>query len=77
MSTKKSEEEQRRVFTIPEVARIFGINRNLAYELARTGQFPILRLGKRIVVPKIALDQMLSNAGVTKTDEEANREFEE
>ena len=34
-------------------ADVIGIGRTLAYELARTGDFPIrlLRLGRRVVVP--------------------------
>jgi hypothetical protein len=34
-------------------AAVIGIGRTLAYDLARTGDFPIrtLRLGRRVVVP--------------------------
>ena len=52
-------EEQRRVYTIPEVGEILGINRNLAYQLVRTGEIPAIRLGKRLVCPKAALHRML------------------
>ena len=36
----------------PEVAVVLGISRAGAYELARSDDFPALRIGNRIVVPK-------------------------
>jgi excisionase family DNA binding protein len=45
--------------TVPEVARTLGISRGLAYEMARTGKLPTLRFGKRLVVPKKAVQDML------------------
>jgi excisionase family DNA binding protein len=56
------EGRERLCFSVPEAARMLGISRGLAYELARSGQRPVLRLGKRLLVPRIALDRMLSLA---------------
>ena len=50
--------------SIPEVARLLGINRMLAYSLARKGEIPAVRLGHRVVVPKAALEQMLTHPTV-------------
>lgn len=36
-----------------------GIGRNNAYEGVRTGSIPSIRVGKRILVPKVALDRLL------------------
>lgn len=47
------------VFTIPEVAQILRISRNFGYELARRGEIPIIRFGRRIVVPKAPFERML------------------
>ena len=50
--------------TIPEVARALGISRGLAYELAKRDELPVkvLRLGeKRMVVPRLALEELLSS----------------
>ena len=50
--------------TILEAAKILGISRNLAYELAREGTIPSLKLGsRRILVPQNALEKMLSEGG--------------
>ena len=51
------------VYTVPQVAKMFGINRNLAYDLARRGTLPVIRLGKRLVCPRAAIDRMLQLSG--------------
>jgi len=48
---------------IEEAAQLLGIGRQTAYDLARQGKLPVLRLGKRLVVPKVALERMLADAG--------------
>jgi excisionase family DNA binding protein len=50
---------EKSVYTVAQVAKMLGINRNLAYELARRGELPALRLGKRLVCPKQAIDRLL------------------
>ena len=54
---------EKSVYTVAQVAKMFGINRNLAYELARRGELPAIRLGKRLVCPKVAIDRMLREPG--------------
>tara|TARA_Y100000588_G_scaffold103673_1_gene113027 strand:+ start:1951 stop:2136 length:186 start_codon:yes stop_codon:yes gene_type:complete len=53
-----------KTLTVEEAAKVLGIGRQKAYELAREGKLPVLRLGKRILVPRIALDRMLERAGM-------------
>lgn len=55
-------------FTIPEAAKILGIGRTAAYDAARTGQIPVIKIGKRLLVPKTALDRMLSEAGCPQAE---------
>ena len=58
--------------TIPEVARVLGISRGLAYELAKRDELPVrvLRLGdKRMVIPRIALERMLGEASKDVSDD--------
>ncbi len=45
--------------TIAQVAEVLGISRGLAYQLARNGQLPILRLGNRMVVSRIRLEEFI------------------
>ncbi len=44
------------LFTVPEAASILRISRNSAYELLRQNVVPHIRLGRRILVPKQALE---------------------
>jgi excisionase family DNA binding protein len=54
--------EGRLVVTVTEAAELLGISRGLAYELARAGQLPSLRLGRRLIVPRAALLEWLQRA---------------
>jgi excisionase family DNA binding protein len=49
--------------TVEAAARELGISRNTAYECARTGQIPTVRLGRRLLVPRAALEAMLRGEG--------------
>ena len=53
------------VLTIEEAARLLKIGRSCAYEAARRGELPILRMGRRMLVPKAALERLLEG----KTEE--------
>lgn len=65
------------VMTVEEAARVLRIGRSAAYEQARrylatggTQGLPVVRLGRRLRVPRQALARMLSlNAGVKPRDE--------
>ncbi len=45
--------------TIVAAAKRLKIGRNQAYEAARNGQIPVIRIGRRLLVPTAALDRML------------------
>jgi excisionase family DNA binding protein len=47
------------VLTVEEAGRVLRISRNSAYEAARIGQLPTLRIGRRVLVPTAALLRML------------------
>ena len=49
----------RLTFTITEASQLLGISRALAYHMARTGKLPTLRFGKRMVVPRQAIEKLL------------------
>ncbi len=48
----KSYDELPLMLSVPEVAAVLGISRAGAYELVRREDFPALKIGSRIVVPK-------------------------
>jgi excisionase family DNA binding protein len=48
--------------TVEEAARLLGISRTLAYELVTRDELPHLRLGRRIVVSRRALELLVDGA---------------
>jgi excisionase family DNA binding protein len=50
---------ERRTLSVPEAAKALGIGLSCAYEAARTGDLPTVKIGKRILVPTAALDRLL------------------
>ena len=52
----------RLTITINEAASALGIGRTLAYEAARTGQLPTLRIGRRVLVPVFALAELVARS---------------
>lgn len=45
--------------TAQEVADALGVSVGLVYEAARRHELPFLRIGKRLVMPKAALEKVL------------------
>jgi excisionase family DNA binding protein len=50
----------RLTISVEEAARMLGISRGAAYTHARDGSLPTVRFGKRLLVPKAALEKLLS-----------------
>jgi len=50
----------RSVYTVRQFAALAGIGLQSAYQAARDGTIPTIRFGRRIVIPKAALDAMLN-----------------
>ena len=57
--------EKRLCITVPEAAAMLGLSRNFAYELVKQGQLPVIRFGKRLLIPRLALEKMLEK-GVSR-----------
>jgi excisionase family DNA binding protein len=45
--------------TVEQVAEALGISRASAYEAAKTGEIPSIKIGRRVVVPTAAVRRML------------------
>jgi len=55
-------DQERMTLSVEEAAAMLGISRALAYELIRKGELPRLRLGRRVVVPRRALEEYVASA---------------
>jgi len=52
----------RLVLTVDEAAYLLNISRGLAYELVARGELPAIRLGRRIVIPRVAMEELLGTS---------------
>jgi excisionase family DNA binding protein len=63
--------------SVEDAAKLLGLSRGLAYEAARRGELPTIRLGRRLLVPTARLLELVgappSFAGVNHNGEEARR----
>jgi len=59
MQKNPQETSDRLLLSVCEVAKLLGIGRNLAYELVRENKLPHIRLGRRIFIPREALQKWL------------------
>lgn len=53
------------VVTVEEAGRLLGISRGLAYGLVAHHELPHVRLGRRIVIPRTALEALLNPSDST------------
>ena len=61
------QEPTRLTLSISAAARLLGISRASAYECARRGEIPVLKLGRRLVVPRAALERLLTGEAEAKS----------
>jgi excisionase family DNA binding protein len=54
------------VLTVDEVAQILRIGRISAYHAIERGEIPSVRVGRRILVPRFAFEQMLNPGSTPK-----------
>lgn len=50
----------RLTLTVEEAAMLLGISRAFAYEAVRRGEIPSIRIGRRVLVPRVALDRLVN-----------------
>lgn len=57
--TPQSEPVHHATTTIMEAAKRLRIGRNQAYDAVHRGELPVIKIGKRLLVPTAALDRLL------------------
>ena len=53
-------EDQRLTLSVEEAAKVLGIGRNLCYDRVKTGEIPVIKIGRRLLVPRAALAKLLA-----------------
>lgn len=49
--------------SVDELARELGVSRGAAYAGLKNGHIPSIRIGKRFIIPRVAIQDWLRNAG--------------
>lgn len=57
------EKDERLVYDVHEVGTMLGLTKNAAYVAAKRGDFPTIKIGKLIRIPKAAFHAMIDDAG--------------
>jgi excisionase family DNA binding protein len=63
MSAARFGNTNRLTWTVEEAAHELGIGRSSCYAACRSGEIPVLRVGRRLLIPRTALDALLASAG--------------
>jgi excisionase family DNA binding protein len=48
--------------TVGEAAKLLRLSRAFTYELVARGELPSVRLGRRVVIPRVAIERILNDA---------------
>jgi len=54
------------VYDVPTAGKLLNLSRATAYAMAAQGVIPTIRFGRRLVVPRKALEELLASAGKVK-----------
>ena len=68
VTTSPEDNLDKLTYTVTEVAELLGISRTSAYECVRRGEIPSLRLGRRLLVTRAGLEQLLDLHSVVAVD---------
>jgi len=58
----------RQTLSVAEAAEVLGISRAHAYDCVRSGELPSITLGRRVVIPLRALDELLDGRAPATRD---------
>ncbi len=61
-------ETTRLAYSATEVAAALGVSKATVYELTRTGRLDHIKVGSRILIPRHALDKLLTTPAQTDED---------
>jgi len=53
--------ENKQTLSVEEAAKVLGIGRNLCYDRVKTGEIPVIKIGRRLLVPRAALEKLLAD----------------
>ena len=65
---RRDEQPERLTYSVEEAATVLGISRAFAYEAVQRGDIPHLRIGRRILIPRSALQRLVDSPSLTSAE---------
>ena len=69
--------DQRLTLTIPEACQALGIGETMLRQMIRVERLPILRIGRRVLIPRQAIEALVAGACGTSRDTTGPSTWEE
>jgi hypothetical protein len=67
---KKFRDPECKTMSVPEAGRRYlGLGHSAAFEAARRGELPVIRIGRFVRVPIVAMERMMEEAKPSKVEE--------
>jgi len=57
--------EEKLTLTVSEASKLIGLNKNAVYALCKTPGFPAIEVGRRVIIPREALEIWLNKEAGT------------
>jgi len=64
--------EGKLTLSVEEAAKLLGIGRNLAYDRVKMGEIPVIKIGRRLLIPRAALEKLLAEPKPLNLARQAN-----
>jgi hypothetical protein len=64
-----------KTLSVPDAGRLYlGLGRGASYEAARRGELPVIRIGRLLRVPVVAIEKMLADTAPARSEGERRRD---
>lgn len=60
---------ERLTLNVKEAAQLLGLSKNSAYQACLRGEIPHLKIGKRILIPRVQLERLLLGNNEAKNEQ--------
>lgn len=64
--------DERLTLSIAETSKLLGIGKQLCYDRVKAGEIPVIKIGRRLLVPRQALEKMLQEPKTPNSDQQSN-----
>ncbi len=66
--------EEPLLISVPEAARLLGVGTTFGWTMVRRGEMPTVKLGRRVLVPRTAIERLADAARAEQGAQEGDRD---